>query len=85
MLLSTFNNLASSAIEISNNASGAIYYASRGIANVNNNASNVKEVTAYRLILANGASISYESGLESAAFSSGPGGGWEINSWNETE
>ena len=85
MLLSTFNNLASSAIEISNNASGAIYYASRGIANVNNNASNVKEVTAYRLILANGASISYESGLESAAFSSGPGGGWEINSWNETK
>lgn len=85
MLLSTYSSLASNAIEISNNASGAIYYASRGIAKVNNNASNVKEVTAYKLLLANGASITYESGLANASFSTGPGGGWAINSWKETE
>jgi len=85
MLLSTFSSLASNAIEISNNASGAIYYASRGIANVNNNASNVKEVTAYKLTLANGASVTYESGLANAAFSTGPGGGWDLTNWNETQ
>ncbi len=83
MLLSTHSG-ATNAINISNNASGAIFYAFAGIANVSNNAS-VKEVTAYKLILANNATVTYESGLENATFSSGPGGGWEIISWNETE
>ncbi|MFH0923634.1 MAG: hypothetical protein V1825_02775 [Candidatus Falkowbacteria bacterium] len=83
MLLSTHLG-ATNAINISNNASGAIFYAFAGIANVSNNAS-VKEVTAYKLILANNATVTYESGLENATFSSGPGGGWEIISWNETE
>lgn len=85
MLISMHSSLSSIAIDISNNASGAIYYAFHGIANVNNNASDVKEVTAYKLTLANGATVTYESGLANAAFSSGPGGGWEIVSWNETQ
>ncbi len=84
MLLSTYSG-TEDAIKISNNASGAIYYAFAGKANVKNNASDVKEVTAYKLNLENGASVSYESGLASAVFSTGPGGGWLVNSWNETE
>jgi hypothetical protein len=84
MLLSTYSG-AGNAINISNNASGAIYYAFSGTANVSNNASNVKEVTAYKLNLENGSSITYESGLANAAFSTGPGGGWAISSWNETQ
>ncbi|MBU4338521.1 hypothetical protein KKB43_05550 [Patescibacteria group bacterium] len=83
MFLSTHSG-ATNAINISNNATGAIFYAFAGIANVANNAS-IKEVTAYKLILANNATVTYESGLENATFSSGPGGGWEIISWNETE
>lgn len=84
MMLSTYSGTGN-AINISNNASGAIYYAFSGTANVSNNASNVKEVTAYKLNLENGSSVTYESGLANAAFSSGPGGGWAINNWNETE
>lgn len=83
MFLSTHSG-AINAINISNNASGAIFYAFAGIANVSNNA-NVKEVTAYKLVLENNTAVTYESGLANAAFSSGPGGGWEINSWYETE
>lgn len=84
MLLSMYSGV-DNAIEISNNASGAIYYAFAGKANVKNNASDVKEVTAYELNLENGASVTYESGLASAVFSTGPGGGWQLNNWNETE
>ena len=83
MFLSTHSG-ATNAINISNNALGAIFYAFAGIANVANNAS-IKEVTAYKLNLANNTTVTYESGLENATFSSGPGGGWEIISWNETE
>lgn len=84
MLLSTYSG-TDTAIEISNNASGAIYYAYAGKANVSNNANDVKEVTAYKLSLDAGASVTYESGLASTVFSTGPGGGWIVNSWNETQ
>ncbi len=83
LLLSTHSG-ATVAIDVSNNVDGAIFYAANGIARITNNA-NVKEVTAYRLELSENTAVTYESGLASAAFSSGPGGGWLVNSWNETE
>lgn len=84
LMLSTHSGAATYAIEVRNNADGAIFYAHNGTAHIKNNA-NLKEVTAYKLSLENLASVTYESGLANASFSSGPGGGWTINDWNEIE
>ncbi len=84
LLLSTHSGSSTDAIEVANNADGAIFYAHNGTVNVSNNAS-LKEVTAYKLKLENNTSVIYESGLANASFSSGPGGGWAIRTWNETQ
>ncbi|MCK5122587.1 MAG: hypothetical protein KAQ87_00320, partial [Candidatus Pacebacteria bacterium] len=85
LMLSTHSGTGTSyAIEVKNNASGAIFYAHSGIAHVINGA-DLKEVTAYKLSLEENADVTYESGLASASFTSGPGGGWVISSWNETQ
>lgn len=84
LMLSTHSSDTTNAITISNNADGAIFYAHNGIADVSNNA-DLKEVTAYELNLEENAKVTYESGLASASFTSGPGGGWVISGWNEFE
>ncbi len=84
LMLSTHSGIADYAIEVRNNANGAIFYAHNGTAHIKNLA-NLKEVTAYKLSLEENATVTYESGLASASFSSGPGGGWDIVSWNEIE
>ncbi|NOQ68334.1 DUF4082 domain-containing protein [Patescibacteria group bacterium] len=85
LMLSTHSGTdLSYAVEVRNNADGAIFYAHNGIAHIKNNA-NLKEVTAYKLSLENLATVTYESGLSDASFTSGPGGGWIINNWNEIE
>ena len=84
LILSTHSGLGTNAIEVRNNASGAIFYAHNGTAHINNNA-DLKEVTAYKLSLENLATVTYESGLADASFTSGPGGGWLISNWNEIQ
>ena len=84
LMLSTHSHDSTSAIAVHNNADGAIFYAHKGIASIKNGA-DLKEVTAYRLILDTNTDVTYESGLASASFTSGPGGGWNINSWNEVQ
>ncbi len=84
LMLSTYEHDTNYAIDVHNNVSGAIFYAHKGTANINNGAS-LKEVTAYKLNLSQNASVTYESGLADARFTSGPGGGWIINDWNEIE
>ena len=84
LMLSTHEHDSTYAIDVHNNAAGAIFYAHKGIANINNGA-NLKEVTAYELNLSQNAKVTYESGLASASFTSGPGGGWIINNWNEVQ
>lgn len=79
MLLSTKTG---EAINISNNANTVIFYASNGEVAVANNVT-LREVTAYKLGIANNAQITYESGLASAKFSSGTGAGWAVNDWQE--
>lgn len=61
------------AIETDNGSSSMILYAPNGKVQLHNNAS-LKEVTSWRLILDNGASVTYETGLSGVFFSSGPGG-----------
>lgn len=86
MLLSTNNSLdpADPAISVRNNAQAAIFYASAGVIHLNNNI-NIKEATGYKLALENNAVISYDSGLANARFSSGTGGSWQVENWQEIE
>jgi Tfp pilus assembly protein PilX len=86
MALSTNNSLdpANPAIDVRNNAGGSIFYATSGIIYLKNNMS-AREITGYKIQIENKAEIWYESGLENANFSSGPGGSWEVASWKEIE
>lgn len=86
MLLSTNDSLdpANPAIDVSNNAEGAIFFASDGVIHLHNNI-NIREATGYKLALDNNAVISYETGLENVNFTSGPGGSWQVENWQEVE
>lgn len=86
MLLSTNSSVdpTSPAIDVDNNAEAAIFYTSNGAIHLHNNV-NVREATGYQLIIDNGAIISYETGLENINFSSGPGGSWRAQNWQEIE
>src|SRR3989344_720348 len=72
------------AIDLHNNADGAIFYAGHGLINVHNNVT-VSELTAYRITLDNSATVTYEAGLQNLQFTSGRSGGYEIKHWKETE
>ena len=72
------------AVDIHNNATGVIFYAQNGKINLHNGV-DVTEVTAYKLALDNTATITYDQGLANANFSSGPSGGYSIESWKEVE
>jgi len=82
MLLSQRNDTTDTAIRVSNNAAGAIFYAGNGVLEVSNNARG-KELTGYKIHLNQGATITYESGLGSAQFGSSASGGWAMltQSW----
>lgn len=76
MVISMYENISSTpAIAVSNNLSAGVVYAPLGIVDISNNA-NLKEVTAQKIVLQNNASVTYETGLASVNFSSGPGGSW---------
>ena len=74
MILSQ-KEMGSDAIKISNSSTAAILYAGKGQIEIGNNAA-LKEVTAYKLKITNNAIVTYESGLQNAGFSNGPGGSW---------
>lgn len=72
------------AIDVHNNATGAIFYAVSSLANLHNGV-HVSEIIASTLQLDNNAVVTYEQGLLNAQFSSGPGVSWELSSWQEIE
>jgi len=86
LLLTTSNCDGSScvAIDVNNNSSGVIFYASNGEIKLHNGA-NVTQATAYKLDVDNNAVVNYEMGLASASFSSGPSAGWAISNWKEVK
>lgn len=47
--------------------------------------SNMRSANAYGIHVANNSGLTYEIGVESAFFTSGPGGGWLVTSWREIE
>jgi hypothetical protein len=83
MLLSAKNAPASVTIDVNNNSEGeVIYYASGGRLYLSNNTF-AREAVGYGISMNNGATISYESGLQNLFFSSGPGASFQINRWEE--
>lgn len=81
-LLIISTDASDSAISIGNNSSGAVFYTTAGGLNISNNVSLV-EATGYKVIMNNNAKIQYSSGVVNIFFSSGPGGGWKVTSWQE--
>ncbi|MDB5244446.1 MAG: hypothetical protein JWN18_316 [Parcubacteria group bacterium] len=63
------------AIDLGNSASALVAYAAHGLIPLANSVS-LKEATAYKITLQNTASVTYDTGLPSAVFESGPGGSW---------
>ncbi|MDP2946454.1 MAG: hypothetical protein Q8N61_03340, partial [bacterium] len=90
LLISTNKSMDSEdpAILISNNVNkdnpASIVFSLQGLIKVQNNAK-FKEVSGYALELENNAEIVYEEGLINSSFSAGPGSGWIIKDWQETE
>ena len=73
------------AIEVSNSINGKLLvYAPYGLIEIQNSTS-LKEATGWKLRLKNSASVTYESGLADVLFTSGPSGGYQINSWQEIQ
>jgi hypothetical protein len=73
------------AINMKNNATGALLlYAAHGEILVENG-SGIKSVTGYQIHTQNNTQIVYESGLVSILFTSGPGGGYTISDWREIQ
>ena len=70
------------AMDLHNNAAGAIFYANDGLIFLHNGVE-VSELTAKKIHLEANAVIRYEQGLVNASFPSGPGGSWDVTSWKE--
>lgn len=90
ILLVSQNNSAENggsekAITAGNSVNGdLLLYAGHGEIELSNNV-DLKEVSGYRIRLKNSAEVTYESGLADSLFTTGPSGGYTINSWDEVE
>lgn len=89
MLLSQNESASSSgsevAIDIGQSINGDVFvYSNGGLIDIGNNI-DLRSVTGYQINVANGSSITYESGLANLVFTSGPGGDYEIVDWQQVE
>lgn len=66
---------STAAISQGQSATALVAYASHGLISFSNTA-NVKEATGYKITLKNSANVTYDSGLPSTLFESGPGASW---------
>jgi len=81
-LLFLSTNVSDSAIAVSNNSNGAVFYTSAGGIQLANGVSAV-ELTGYKVIMLQNSKIQYSNGVVNIFFSNGPGGGWKVTSWQE--
>ena len=71
------------AITAENSMSGEVLvYAGHGEVHLKNSIS-LREVSAYKIRLSNSAQVIYKAGLANLLFTSGPSGGYSIESWRE--
>ncbi|MBI2122463.1 MAG: hypothetical protein HYT98_05120 [Candidatus Sungbacteria bacterium] len=73
-----------SAIDLHNNAAGAIFYAGEGMIYLHNNVQ-VSELVGKKVHLENNAVLQYEIGLQNVKFSAGPSGGYDVKYWKAVE
>ncbi|MEY4723818.1 MAG: hypothetical protein RLZZ324_1331 [Candidatus Parcubacteria bacterium] len=75
---------ASPALSVSNNANGAVFYATNGTLRLQSNAG-AKSLAGYRLFLDQNAEVTYVSSDFGGNFSNSPGGTWHIaqGTWRE--
>ena len=74
---------AVTAIDVQNSVQGdLLVYAAHGKI-ILKNSIDLKEVAAYRIEVENSAEVIYESGLTNLLFTTGPAGGYTIESWRE--
>lgn len=79
MILSTYDSRSSgiAAIDVKNSGNSGVLYASKGIIIPGNN-NNFRELTAWGIKLINNSTITYDVGLSSVLFSTGPSGSYSI-------
>ncbi len=65
------------AISMSQGASALVAYASHGLVTLTQSV-DVKEVTGYKISLAQSSKVTYDKGLPNAVFQTGPGGSWSF-------
>lgn len=71
------------AIDVSQSANGSLLvYTNDGLVDIGNGIS-LKEVTGYKINVAQNSSVSYSSGLASLLFTSGPGGSYKLTDWQQ--
>ncbi len=79
------NNGAVIAIDVNNNLNGDLFiYAPHGLIDIKNG-SKLIGMAGYKINIKNNATITYETGLASMLFESGPGGSYYIRKWEETQ
>ncbi|MEY4744765.1 MAG: hypothetical protein RL272_710 [Candidatus Parcubacteria bacterium] len=73
------------ALDVSNNAAGAVFYALNGTMRLSNNGG-AKSLSAYRLYLTNNSSVTYVASDFTGQFSNSPGGSWHVveGTWRQT-
>lgn len=73
------------AISVSQSATGAvIVYSNTGLVDIGNGI-DLRAVTGYQINVAQNSDIVYESGLASLLFSSGPGGAYVLEDWQQAQ
>lgn len=71
------------AITLSQSSSALVAYASHGQITLSQTA-NASETTGYKIVLTQSAQVTYDGGLPTTVFESGPSGGYAITGWGET-
>lgn len=84
LLMTTKNAPASNVMDVDKSTSAVIFYAGKGRIHLAKD-SGAKEVTGYGIDIDQDSTITYDSGLANAQFSSGPSGGYEIKQWREVQ
>jgi hypothetical protein len=73
------------AIEVSQSISGSVItYTNKGLVDIGNGI-DLRSVTGYQINIAQNSDVIYETGLASLLFSSGPGGGYTLDDWQQSE
>jgi hypothetical protein len=72
------------AVHMANTGGAVIVNAQNGTVRFSNHAQ-ARQVSAYKILMVNDTTVTYESGLVNPAFTSGPSGSWKIDSYKEVE